>query len=271
MGRNRKNRRERFFELHPICCFCGGNTVATTEEHAPQISFFIGRQLPANSHVFPACERCNHGTKHFDQVASLMAMMQRTMIDSLPHDDIDILINGVANNYPEVFNLLYKDTAKDLIVNFDGIDQEVVNVEFDPLLFEAWLDPWAAKQAFALYYKHCGRILDENARVVIRWLTNSNLLSGNIPIEFLDSLENIELIRQGKKTSDLQYEYRWSAKDDFACFSLLLHDTSIAIAAVYENQADANKHFNLPVFATSLEKGIHRVSNPWFTVGPYNM
>lgn len=51
-----------------------------------------------------------------------MAMMQRTMTDSLPHDDIDILINGVANNYPEVFNLLYKDTAKDLIVNFDGID-----------------------------------------------------------------------------------------------------------------------------------------------------
>src|SRR5947208_16124188 len=41
-----RNKRERFFADHPTCCFCGGETPATTVDHIPSRNHFSERIAP---------------------------------------------------------------------------------------------------------------------------------------------------------------------------------------------------------------------------------
>jgi hypothetical protein len=266
MPRNRKSNSTKFFQEHPLCCLCGGTVNATTIEHAPPIALFVDRQLPSNTHTFPACERCNNGSRHFDQIATLTALVQASMITQEKDDYFLKVFEGVANNHPSVIPFFQTSDATMQEMSVKGTPQNMAIVPIDPLLFEFWLEPWAAKQAYALFYRHMGQILQPSARLVVSWITNAGIKDGRMPAEFLFSLKNTDLLHQGKKNSELQYEYRWGFQDDCGCFSLILHDASIAIVAIYLNPLDAEKHMHLQVFATNAEKGIHRVNPPWFRI-----
>ena len=90
-------------------------------------------------------------------------------------------------------------------------------------------------------------------------------------MDFLNVLQNNGSLVQGSKNSKSQFAYRWQIEETYGCFAITLHDSSMALLAIYLDTSDAQKHFNIPVFATTPEKGIHRVSHPWFSIGPYNI
>ncbi|MGB8814112.1 MAG: hypothetical protein WCC57_13125, partial [Paracoccaceae bacterium] len=122
-----------------------------------------------------------------------------------------------------------------------------------------------------LYYLRAGKPLDECARVLVSWYTSLDAAAEDVPFGLIDLLEKHGFLEQGKKNSKSQFEYKWELKENYGCFAIFLHDNTIALIAVYLDAGDAQKHMNLPIFATTSEKGIHRVSSPWFTVGPYNI
>lgn len=271
MGRNQSRNTDRFLASHPYCCLCGGSVEATTTEHAPPITLFVNRNLPSNNHTVPACVRCNVGSKGLDQVTSLAALVQRSASNKNDHEYIQKAIVGVGNNIPEALSFFHIEESEDKEMLVDGKQLEVSKVPIDPLLFEKYLDPWAAKQAFALYYLKTRKILNENARVVVRWQSSVDIDSSNIPITLFESLSSYGILEQGKKNSRGQYEYRWQIEESYGCFVIVLHESSMALLAIYLNSEDAQKHLNLPVFATSGEKGIHRISRPWFQVNGHNI
>lgn len=74
MGKEARRNAAAFFRQHPVCIFCGGRAPATTKEHCPPRALFQNKEWP-EGFVFPACERCNHGTNQYDVVAAFLARL----------------------------------------------------------------------------------------------------------------------------------------------------------------------------------------------------
>lgn len=70
MGEQRR-RKERFLREHPYCCFCGGHTLATTEDHQPGRVFFRNREWP-EGFVFPACVPCNAASRNSERILGVL-------------------------------------------------------------------------------------------------------------------------------------------------------------------------------------------------------
>jgi hypothetical protein len=58
------------------CIFCGGQRVATTQEHCPPRALFREKKWP-EGYVFPACEECNWGTSDDDLMVAFLAHLTK--------------------------------------------------------------------------------------------------------------------------------------------------------------------------------------------------
>lgn len=133
-------------------------------------------------------------------------------------------------------------------------------MEIDKSIFTDWLNPWAAKQAYALHYLHTdSEIIPTTSRVMVQWFTNAHVLEEQSPDTLLRSLGNYGELRQGKKSSELQYSYRWQLDGDIGCFILILHDSSMVLLGIFDEAEKAEQFPNWTVFATNPELGIHQV------------
>jgi len=69
---DRARRRREFLKKHPLCCFCGGTTPATTIDHVPSRQLFNNKGWP-EGYEFPACELCNGAARDAEQVVAMLA------------------------------------------------------------------------------------------------------------------------------------------------------------------------------------------------------
>ncbi len=262
MGDIRENltRNERFLQKHPWCCLCGGSVAATTIEHAPPKVFFINKEVPAATHRVPACARCNNGSGALDQVAALASLIQATVHKDIPDKYMDKLIHGVKNNAYDAFLAIANGSSSDVLLRVDGKVDSFSKVEINPILYTNWLNPWAAKQAYALYYLHSdGEILPPTSRVLVQWYTNEHVVDESTPDTLLRSLRHYGELRQGVKNSELQYSYKWQLDKELGCFILMLQDSHMVMLGIIHNteQSEANPDWTL--FSTNAERGIHLV------------
>jgi hypothetical protein len=249
-----------FLETHEYCCLCGGATPATTIEHAPPKVFFINKEVPSASHRVPACERCNNGSSGSDQVAALTALVQATVHQDIPEDYIEKLMTGVRNNAPSAFSAIANGVSNDVPIRVGGKVDLYARVEIDESIFTDWLNPWAAKQAYALFYLHTDfEIIPTTSRVMVKWFTNAHVLEEQSPDNLLRSLGNYGELRQGKKSSELQYSYKWQLDGEIGCFILMLHDSSMVLLGIFDDAAQAKQFPDWTIFSTSSEFGIHQV------------
>jgi len=115
MAGARSNRRAVFFREHPWCCFCGGTTAATTEDHFPGRSVFLGRNWPVG-YVFPACTPCNNESSRDE---CLMAWVVRILYSmDLPEEVIGVVARyggklGKALHYRHTRRIVSTSAAVD--------------------------------------------------------------------------------------------------------------------------------------------------------------
>lgn len=244
---------------HPWCCLCGGSVPATTVEHAPPRVFFLNRALPTNTHRVPACERCNNGSSQGDQVAALVAL---TMAIHKPSNNEYILklANGVRNNAPEAFAMIANGGSTDVPLRVDGRVDLYSRVEVDQQLFTNWLNPWAAKQAYALHYLHERKPIPAGAKIMVQWFTNANVIDEQSPDELLRQLRSYGDLRQGMKTSELDYSYKYQFDPGIGCIVLMLHDSSIVMLGIFDPSFPEHEHPRWTMFTTGPERGIHQVA-----------
>lgn len=94
--------RKRFFEQHPACCFCSGDTVATERDHYPPIACFDRRERPRGLE-FPSCSSCNRGSKMADQVVAVISRLGWfENSDGQVVSDLKRFVSGLQNNHPEI-------------------------------------------------------------------------------------------------------------------------------------------------------------------------
>lgn len=239
MGQSRQ--RTEAFLAGKYCVFCGGTVPATTIEHAPPRVMFVQKLRP-KGHEFPACNRCNNGTSQQDQVAALMLFSTaETFFPGKFRRDFEKAALGVANNAAAAINYINTDAENEIWTNTDAPDQEILAIPVNKRLFSQWLNPWAAKQACAMWYQQTGLILSEEQQILVSWKTNPLDVGDDFLAFITENLTNGFHLSQGKKSFEDQFFYNFAIDDSkgYGAFWMVIHSVVGVLCLI----ADA-KYFN---------------------------
>src|SRR4051794_40646259 len=91
--------REQFLKDHPLCCFCGGATTATTEDHVPSRALFRDRQWP-EGYVFPACQKCNGVSSKHELIIAMLGRTYPDVEDETHKEQVVKLMRSVHFYFP---------------------------------------------------------------------------------------------------------------------------------------------------------------------------
>jgi hypothetical protein len=232
--------RKAFLLAHPVCAFCGGVTPSTTIEHCPPRAMFQNRQWP-EGFEFPACDRCNGGTRDDDL---LIAMLAR--VDPLENrGDRDGKAPGLMarahKRHPGMFERM-------LAIGEDGQPKASGEWQITDEMRQA-VDVLAAKLAKGIYWQHTQDIFPNDGGLAMTWYTNADVARDG-RYKLFESLQHLAgnaplLTRSGTYLND-QFEYK---------FSLSPEKHILALQAKFGNA------FGFVVFGSTtpglLEKTIH--------------
>jgi hypothetical protein len=219
VGRARQKHLLRFLADHPTCCFCGGETPATTFDHVPPKSLFTRSRWP-EGYRFPACWLCNNSTSAIDQIVGALARMNRVSDPNDPRAaETDAVIREFVRRYPRLALSLKKVPARvvrkairdGVIERQPGrtlVEHPILSVP--PELYKM-LQLFGAKLALAFHYKHANRIVPKDASIVVRCYSNVQAMTGQIPPEILaiSTQAPPTLRREGHVLVD-QFDYRYA-------------------------------------------------------------
>ncbi|GEM_PF-3535647 len=97
------------------------------------------------------------------------------------------LVRGVKNNNPDAINYLFSN-SEPIFINFATGVKTMTAVNPYKRLYSDYLEPWAAKLGYALWYESTGRILDENAVISVQIQSNYDLMTGSGNNEIFESM-----------------------------------------------------------------------------------
>lgn len=244
MGINRK-RREAFFKSHPFCCFCGGLTPATTEDHFPSRAIFTNRQWPVG-YVFPACALCQSYSVADEVLVKLITRSTASMADEQSERDFTNSVNAVAAMFPDVFRSLILSTNKkraSLRTHKMKVPPGTTVASLPlislshPRIHEA-IDRFANKLFCALYYMHTGEILRLEGKIFYHWHTNAQIKEIEIlQQELLKHLPVKADLARGKipLNDQFRYQYVTNSGAQFAGFLAAFHQSFIIGGYIFGN------------------------------------
>ena len=202
-----------------MCCFCGGLSVATTEDHWPPRSFFRNRAWP-EGFVFPACESCNKTSCSSEQVIGLLLHGSHDGHDRAAFQRV---IKGVRQDFPEVFEKLFPSSGRERrnMLRKSGIEKpagvtlsEIPMVNLPMKVWKPHFDMLARKMMLALHYQAFGAPLSKQGLIWHTVHTNADKKSEEYLHEFLQ-VANIKVspLRAKKSLAD-QFELLWQFDAD---------------------------------------------------------
>lgn len=210
----RKVRRQAFFSVHPRCCFCGGNTPATTEDHWPPRSMFRGRAWP-DGFVFPACVSCNEVSRVTEKLLGLLLHGSHQDEDRTQFQRI---VASVKREFPGLIEEMLPSGPNEIrrVLRQKGIQRprsvlldQIPLIKLELSTWKPHFDLFARKMMLALHYQFFGKPLSVSGRLWYIMHTNADVVAGEYPIEFLE-IANLQLSPQrNKKLLSDQFMLRW--------------------------------------------------------------
>lgn len=215
--------------LSPYCIFCGGTTPATTGDHYPPRAMFIERRYP-EGYCFPACGRCNSGSRGIDKFVSFLARM-----NSGPHfkySDEEIrktasLKQSLEREHPALLQEMFGLGAveKKAFARRIGYELPKGKTSRDlpfmrvPPLAQMMLKLFGAKLAKAVHFKHTGRIVPSGAAVLPEFQGNAAAMVAPFPDELLSSMTHAGPMKSATIDLSPQFSYLYSVTADGAVAS----------------------------------------------------
>jgi hypothetical protein len=234
-----KRKRERFFEQHPWCCFCGGGTKATTIDHVPSRGLFLDRIAPER-YEFPACANCQAASANIEQLIAFVSKLSPREYSREQRADFQRRVKAIRNNFPQIIEaILYSPDEVERIVREQKIPLPPgVNPRQVPLAnlnhpqFRKALETYARKLILALHYLHVEAILPSDGGMLYGLFTSLNRVKGELPAEMLN-LPGVPVIRRQKTVLSAQFNYRYGVErgEGLSAFFVALGD-SIVISGV---------------------------------------
>ena len=197
-----KKKRKRFLAQHPMCCFCGGATPATTVDHVPARAFFIDRRFPPGLE-FPACLRCQNCTTDSEDVTRIVMSLNATSFNPAMLATVisnwDAFTRGMIQRKPKFIELGASVAGNPLVgVGTDVQDKIIENQR---------------KVALALYYRITGKVLKSTQRMSF---TFASPLDGEMVaqhLQFLDRAPADNWASSARYSDQFRYRYRVFEKD----------------------------------------------------------
>lgn len=220
-------RLDQFIDAHPVCCFCGGTERTQSRDEVPPRSMFVNRVWP-EGYQFPACNKCNQGSRLQDQLLSLISRM--SVLDQ-HQEPIHSQILGVNNNQPQFLPRTANSSieAKKLLRQL-GIQKPpgmfAVDVPIALLPVEAFqeIEKVCLKLFCALHYLHLNKIVPHDSKVAIIASTNQVLdLDDPFGWQAHELLCNEPRIARGRTDLTNQFNYRWGVEPDTGAFACSFH------------------------------------------------
>lgn len=241
-----KLRRAKFFEDHPLCCFCGGDQAAKEEDHQPARVFFSNRVWP-EGFVFPACERCNRASKESENALALLAAPQNDEIRA----DYQKRVAWAWRNSPNLLNKLHSLTTRDKrnVARRLGLplppgttfsDLPIVKLNKD--IWQPHLDMIGRKLALALWYQSFSRPLAHAGSISIWSFTNSDALAHQLPPEVTELMPSLVIPRRASVSLGDQFLVKYGATEEGgAAYLISLHHRIFFLLVVIETNEEPDE------------------------------
>lgn len=227
---------EEFLKQHPICCFCGGATKATTRDHVPSRQLFDDRRWP-EGFIFPACVSCNEGTRLIEQEIAFISRLFPDGPTEAHREEFEKIAEAIRNNSLEFLEELSRVSRAKKIRKLkelglygtaEGEELAAHMLRFNGPLVERALHLFATKLFFALHYRHTEKIVPPTGGVMVFWDTNFSWSPEKYE-QLLTMLPTLEGMSRGKRDLTEQFSYRYAIGADgaFAMYSARFRETFI--------------------------------------------
>lgn len=224
----RIRRREQFFRDHPNCCFCGGNSRATTEDHQPARTYFKGREWPEGS-VFPACQACNEATRKSEKILSLVV---DGYIESPDRSEYQRLVRSIQIEYPGLIDGMIPNHTNEVrrILRESGLRKPEGQTYRDFPIIKLDRDVWdehinnvGRKILLALHYMCFRKPLSSDGGMWLWVHTNFDWATGRFPEEIIEMAQNVALPTRQQRFLGDQFAVRWNYVDEPRCGLFVAH------------------------------------------------
>lgn len=175
---SKKTTTKRFLEKHPICCFCGGDTPATSIDHVPSRQLFTLKHRPKGLEV-PACGFCNSVIRQEEQIAALISRMFPDPQTIKEKEEVKAMFQAVENNWPEVLVEMKPSRNQIKKMQKSGLPGHAMNAR-GPLVNHSILQ-FVRKLTLASHYTITGNIVPKGFGVGVRWWTNFQIKTEGKP------------------------------------------------------------------------------------------
>lgn len=212
-----KRRKEKLIAAGSPCIFCGGQRVATTQEHCPPRALFREKKWP-EGYVFPACEDCNGGTSDDDLMVAFLAHLTKA---SNTHKSGAGLMRQVKRQFPGFIEGMFQRSTAEArrlgrkvgLRPGPGETYQELPVVKLPKEAHQCVSVLAAKLTKAIYFKQTRAIFPSDGGIMFQWFTNAQKMEHG-RIVLLDAISHFAAMsvpkrRGGKDLSD-QFDYKYS-------------------------------------------------------------
>lgn len=228
----------RFLEQHPICCFCGGTSRASTREHYPPRRLFADKDRP-DDFVFPACKPCNEMSRQSDLVVSFLSLS--TYREKFDGDlESKEMAEAIKRNCPQ--SLYELQGARSGTRTREKAIQARTGQPWVLLKLGAFTKAHVRlvtrKMISAGYYRiTSGYFLPLTSWIFIGIHTSANLFENKLPNLDGFGLGNFITLRQGKKEKGEQFGFRASisSNQEIAIFQYYLQNQFLVTTLVVAN------------------------------------
>lgn len=224
-----------------MCVFCGGATPATTVDHVPHRSIFVGRKRPEGLE-FAACYTCNRGSSDTDIVAALMSRISMGAASDQERDELGPLFRQAERRVPGLLadlrpalsrraNAIIPPEAPYHVVEIGGIVTE-------------HLRAFGAKLVLGLHYARTARIVPNRGAVSTHIFTNADWITGRMPEELTSWSKEPRTLVQGSQNVGDQFSYDWAAEaDGSVALYVAVFRNSFAVAGFVADDASSVAHY----------------------------
>ncbi|RWD44078.1 hypothetical protein [Mesorhizobium sp.] len=192
------------------CVYCAASSSAEQIDHMPPRAMFRMNQRPKGLE-FPSCAACNQGTSKLDVVATFMARTFPGIGDEADSAEWDRVMGEINRVAPGLFREMWvpREQMEAMLWSQGITDRELAAFRADGPILSAHMQAFAAKVGFALHYEATGQVVPEQGRVQVRWFTSGEIIGDQLPESLFNSIGPVQLMKQGKITSELTFEYGW--------------------------------------------------------------
>ncbi len=242
--------RDGFLSAHSVCCFCGGNTPATTIDYIPSRATFNDRQWPVG-YDLPACSNCNSASAHHEQLISVLSRMGTVNPTEDETTEYKFLLEGLLDNHPDVVHEMRPSAnqvrtflrARGQSLGNGLLSRDVPLLSIQGPLVKAAFAEFSRKLFLSFHYKHAGKIVSDTGGIAMKWIANSsddnpellaaiNQLHNGLP-------SNPEMMRSSTRLEN-QFRYKYFTNDEgtFSAYFVIFRESFAIIGNVRSDSHD---------------------------------